>query len=88
MEVGVWRLLRVAYRFWPQEPVTDYIGMAAVHRVYDQSGAKSQEQLYAVIRQMESSPGCPVAQAAHDFLDHMGLEEDRAAPSPPTASYW
>src|SRR5689334_4562206 len=26
MEMGVWRLLRVAYRFWPQNPVTDFIG--------------------------------------------------------------
>jgi hypothetical protein len=80
MEVGVWRLLKVAYRFWPQEAVTDFVGMAALHQVYDQSPAARRERLYAVVRQIESSPGCPAAPAAHDFLDEIGEEADRAVP--------
>jgi hypothetical protein len=79
-EVGIWRLLRVAYRYWPQEPVTDFIGLAALHKAYDESAPKWRERMYAVVRQMESSPGCPVAQAAHDFLDEIGEEADSAAP--------
>ncbi len=76
MEVGVWELLRVAYRFWPQEPVTDFIGISALHQVYEESPARRREQLYAVVRRMESATGCPMAQAAHDFLDEIGVEAD------------
>jgi hypothetical protein len=82
MEIGTWRLLKVAYRFWPQEAVTDFIGFAALHRIYDQAPAARRERLYAVVRQIESSPGCPLAPAAHDFLDEIGEEADTALPAP------
>jgi hypothetical protein len=83
MEVGVYCLLRVAYRFWPQDPVTDFVGLATLHRLYDQSRPAHREQLYAVVRQMESAPGCAQAQPAHEFLDEIGKEVDSAAPAPP-----
>ena len=82
MEMGVWRLLKVAYRFWPQEAVTDYVGFAALHQIYDQAPAARRERLYAVVRQIESSPGCPLAPSAHDFLDEIGEEADTAMPAP------
>ena len=77
MEMGVWSLLRVAYRFWPQDPVTDFVGISALHQVYDGLPPARREKLYAVVRQMESSPGCPAAQAAHDFLDEISAGVDR-----------
>jgi len=82
IEMGVWRLLKVAYRYWPQEAVTDFIGFAALHRIYDRAPAARRERLYAVVRQIESSPGCPLAPAAHDFLDEIGEEADTAIPAP------
>jgi hypothetical protein len=80
MEMGTWQLLKVAYRFWPQEAVTDFVGFAALHRIYDQAPAARRERLYAAVRQIESSPGCPLAPAAHDFLDEIGEEANTAAP--------
>src|SRR5256885_1116032 len=57
MEVGVWRLLRVAYRFWPQDPVTDFVGMAALHEVYDNLPPNRRDQLYGIVQQMETATG-------------------------------
>jgi hypothetical protein len=68
MEVGVWLLLRVAYRFWPQDPVTDFVGMGALHRVYDQLPAQRRQQLYSVVCQIEDASNGEMAMAARDFL--------------------
>src|SRR5438105_5026887 len=35
IEVGVFRLLKVGHRFWPQDPVTDFVGISALHACYD-----------------------------------------------------
>src|SRR5258708_35763337 len=65
---GVYMLLRVAYRFWPQEPVTDFVGMQALHEVYDQSNERTQAVLRQVLARIAGHPGSPLAPAAHDFL--------------------
>jgi hypothetical protein len=69
MEVGVWQLLKVAHRYWPNEPVTDFIGLAALHQTYDRLDEKGRHTMFEIISQMQGTE--PVGNGARDFLDQV-----------------
>lgn len=68
MDLGLWELLRVAYRFWPGSPVIDHVGISTLHRVYDHSDDRRKEIIVAGLRKLEAYPNCPVATEANEFL--------------------
>lgn len=71
MDLGLWELLRVAYRFWPGSPFTDHVGFSTLHRIYDGADDRRREVMLEVLRHVEAYPNCPVAGEAHDFLSEI-----------------
>ena len=69
MEIGVWNLLKVAHRYWPNEPVTDFIGLAALHQTYDRVSEKRRQRMLEIISQLQGTE--PVGNGARDFLDEV-----------------
>ena len=69
MEVGVWKLLKVAHRYWAGDPVTDFVGLAALHESYDRLDEKGRLQMIDIISGMEGTE--PVGTGARNFLDEV-----------------
>jgi len=68
METGVWNLLKVAHRYWPNEPVTDFVGLAALHETYDRLNEGRRRRMLEIISEMQAGP---VGNGARDFLDEV-----------------
>jgi len=68
MEVGVYELLKVAYRYWPKQPLTDFIGMQALHQVYDGLNEGRRRQMLEVLRQIARPMGSPLSPEALELL--------------------
>ena len=74
MEVGCWKLLKVGFRYWPQD-VIDFIGISALHECYDSLDDKGRRQMHDIVLYM--SGGTPVAQEAHSFLEEVLKADSR-----------
>ncbi len=68
MEAGVWALMRVGYRYWPQD-TTDFVGIASLHRVWDGLGKSGKTQMRDILVYLEA--GSPVANEARSFLEEV-----------------
>jgi hypothetical protein len=82
-EMGVWWLLRVAYRYWSQEPVTDFVGMSALHRVYDRLSVPQRERMNLVLQEIENLGGSQASSAARDFLHEIASADAERPEEPP-----
>ena len=72
MEAGVWSLLKVAHRYWAGDPVTDFVGLAALHESYDRVPEKRRLKILGAVSQMQGTQSVSVG--ARDFLDEVERE--------------
>ena len=75
MGLGIWELLRVAYRFWPGSPILDHVGFSTLHRIYDSVDEPRRAIILEELQRLEAFPNCLVASEANYFLAEIETPE-------------